>query len=382
MCRRDIWVNTYQTRHTLPRERLILCRDSRNGHPCSDVEINDLGTFHLSPRRRRSLDVPRDLGPIMHETEPDVVSVTETIDRRRDRHRDLKFGITLQNPFRPKRVRIVDKRQSPRRRSSDMEDRGRFGDRPPPGGRERRYYVSPGGTARVIASSRREEVPTVEYISPRDEPQQSPEPRPSTPVVEVVDSGDEGPPLGGGEWGYPYPSGEETDFNIERLEAAAREARRIASRERRRRREAESEAERARIAAYNERDRRRDAERRVQHAEDQADLAEARRRHDAREAARARDRSRERSRERRLRAIADEEDRQRHLFRLYPPSGGLLRHQPFERREDLRRERADPGARLILEAQDAYRYERGRSYGRGDCIVYDDDNYRAGRRWR
>lgn len=301
----------------------------------------------------------------MHDNGAEIVSVVESDDNPRRRHRELKLGFGLRNPFKRKQVRIVDKRQSPHQGSIDMEDRGRSHDRPRPSARSRRYIVSPGGTIREVFSSRREE-PRVEYISPYDAARYRRVDHPESPAVEVIDSGDESPPLGQRQRCHTMLSDEEDEENFERLEAEAREAREDASYERHRRRQAERTAERARFIARDERDRRYDAERHARRAEARAAQAEARRTENAREAAEARDRSRERRR----RAAA-----------VFPASTTLRRYPSFEWGEDLRDEIADPGARLILRAQQAQRH-RDRSRRRSDRIIYDDDDSRGGFRWR
>lgn len=325
----------------------------------------------MSPPRRPSPDLPRAPSPIRREYEPDVVTVTEFEERPRRRSRELKIGFGLHNPFKQKNVRIVDRRQRSRRRSIDGDDRGRSHERPHFVERTARHYVSPGGTIRIIPPRR--EQPTVEYISPHRADDNPQEPHDHAPSAEVLDSGDESPlPFLRRREG-PTVSEDEVEERMERLEAEARRARKDASRERRRRREAEGYIRQVRMTALDERDRRHDAERRSRLIERQIDRAEDRRARSEREAARAR-------------ALAEEERRQRRLTELFPASMARLRlHEDFERGEDLRRETEDPGARLILQAQEEARRrdrDRDRPPRRGNRIVYDDDDLRGGTRWR
>ncbi|KAL9622831.1 MAG: hypothetical protein Q9160_002757 [Pyrenula sp. 1 TL-2023] len=327
----------------------------------------------MSPPQRHSPDLPRVPSPIPQESEPDVVTVTEYEERPRRRSRELKIGFGLHNPFKQKSVRIVDRRQRSRRRSIDGHDRGRSDERPHVAERRARHYVSPGGTIRIIPPRR--EQPTVEYISPHRTDDDPREPHDHAPAVEVLDSGDESPFPYTRHRADPTASEDEVEERMERLEIEARRARKDASRERRRRREAEGYIRQVRMTALDERDRRHDAERRSRLIERQINHAEDRRVRSEREAARAR-------------AVAEEERQQRRLTELFPASMARLRlRDDFERGEDLRRETEDPGARLILHAQEEARRrdrdrDRDRPSRRGNRIIYDDDDLRGGIRWR
>ena len=372
----------------------------------------------MSPPRRRSSEELRPVSPIVEESEPIVVQTTPDEESSKRRSKELKVGIELRNPFKKKQVRIVDKRPDSSSRHGDSDAETVDLRRRQPHARQSPPLMSGAGShhdspirpvqAPSPPSPSLAGEPRVEYVLPRDEESFEYGRRFTVPRRQTSRSyGSSSPRSGSGEERVFIDS--DHDETVDRLEAETRRARRSASRERRLRREAQLRAYRAEAEAAVEKDRRREAERRSRKAEIEIDLAEERRILARREADRARERSqerrvlarreveraRERSQERMRRLL----DRQRELLLGDRRRDELLsnrladldllgpRRSP-ERAEDLRRDRGDPGSRLILEAQDSLRREREREIDRElrnrgpGRIIMDDDDFRSGPRYR
>ncbi|KAL9109044.1 MAG: hypothetical protein Q9227_006284 [Pyrenula ochraceoflavens] len=378
----------------------------------------------MTPPRRPSPEEHRSVSPIIHESEPIIGGTTESNQEPRRRSKELKFGVELRNPFKKKQVRIITKpaESSSRHEDSDMETidlrPGRTrGNKSPP---MMSGALSPRGSpVRPIKAPSPPEPerlrrPRAEYVQVRSDDSSESDHRPglprrqfsrdqgsSSPRVQVLDE--------------PLLIDSDRDDTLDRLESEARRARRSASREKRLRREAQMRASRAEHEAAVEKERRREAERRSSRAEREMDLDIERRLLAQREARRERERSEERRRrlleleqdlrlrtrsrelslERRRQLLASERDllsgdyrRSRNLSSALADLSLSRDRGRLEPVEDLRQERGDPGARLILQAQESLRREQERPRGyerrsRGHSrIIMDDDDFRSGPRWR